>query len=76
MTKVYCENCIHFRSAPFEARLEGCYEPKLIGKKQKARFNDEQQLPGNHLKLNHKHDCEKYAARERKPSLWERLISA
>lgn len=76
VSKVYCKNCRHFRSAPYEAKVEGCYHPDLMQAKQKDAFLDEQQMPGNTWKLNHDHDCEKYEAREQTPSIWKRLFSA
>ncbi len=75
MTRVDCENCTHFRTAPYEARLEGCYHPKLAGKNQKKPFNDEQMTPGNHRTLNHNHDCEKHEAKEPRLSLIQRIMT-
>jgi hypothetical protein len=71
--KVDCRTCVHFRSAPYEARLEGCYLEKNMVSKQKQAFLDEQQLPGDHRKINLRGDCPDYRARGKKPSLWSRL---
>jgi hypothetical protein len=71
--KVDCRNCRHFRSAPYEARLEGCYLPQNMPSKQKQACLDEQQQPGDHEKINFHGDCPDFAAREKKPSLWKRL---
>ena len=71
--KVDCRDCRHFRNAPYEARLEGCYLPKNMISKQKQAFLDEQQLPGNHEKINLHGDCPAFPSRERKPSLGKRL---
>jgi hypothetical protein len=72
-TRVDCRTCKHFRSAPYEARLEGCYLEKNMVSRQKQAFLDEQQQPGNHEKINFHGDCPDYQARARKPSLWRRL---
>jgi len=72
-TRVNCRDCKHFRSAPYEARLEGCYLEKNMVSKQKAAFLDEQQLPGDHRKINLRGDCPDFQARAKKPSLWRRL---
>ena len=73
--KVDCRTCVHFRSAPYEARLEGCYLEKNMVSKQKQLCLDEQQLPGDHRKINLLGDCPDHRARPRKPSLWHRLWS-
>ena len=74
--KVYCENCVYFRTAPYEARVEGCYHEKLMSQRQKVAYLDEQQIPGNHRLLNRKHDCEYYEAESVEVPLWRRLFSA
>ena len=71
--KVDCRNCAHFRSAPYEARIEGCYLEKNMVSKQKQTCLDEQQLPGDHRKLNLRGDCPDYAARAGRLPLWRRL---
>jgi hypothetical protein len=71
--KADCRLCVHFRSAPFEARIEGCYLEKNMASKQKQAFLDEQQLPGDHEKINLRGDCPDHCARATKPSLWQRL---
>ena len=45
--KAVCQICRHFRSAPYEARFEGCYLEKNMVSKQKQLCLDEQQLPGD-----------------------------
>jgi len=72
--KVDCRHCKHFRAAPYEARLEGCYLPGNMSSKQSAAYLDEQQLPGRHDKLNRNGDCPDFVAREQKPSLLKRLL--
>lgn len=73
-TKVRCQDCKHFRSAPYEARVAGCYFPDNMPAKQSATYLDEQQQPGDHERINRNGDCPDFAARERKPSLWRRLL--
>ena len=73
--KVDCRDCVHFRSKPYEARVEGCYLEKNMPSKQKQAFLDEQQIPGNHEKINLRGDCPDFQARARKPSLWRRLLA-
>ncbi len=72
-TRVDCRTCRHFRSAPYEAKFEGCYLEKNMVSKQKQACLDEQQLPGNHEKINLRGDCPDHTPRAKKPSLWQRL---
>lgn len=78
MTKdrVHCQNCAHFRRAPYQARLEGCYLPDNMKVKQKESYLDEQQLPGNHKRINRDGDCADYEAKPASVSLWRRLLGA
>ena len=69
-----CRRCKHFRSAPYEARLEGCYLPKNMVSKQSARYLDEQQLPGDHEVINRNGDCPDFDPRPVRRRLWQRLI--
>lgn len=73
---VDCKDCKHLRRAPFEARLEGCYHPELMRAKQKDAFLDEQQIPGNHEKVNLRGDCEHFEAAAKPTRWWQRLLSA
>lgn len=68
-----CRRCVHFRSAPFEAKFEGCYLEKNMLSRQKQLCLDEQQLPGNHVKINLRGDCPDFQERTRKTSFWQRL---
>jgi hypothetical protein len=68
-----CRACRHFRSAPYEAKFEGCYLEKNMVSKQKQACLDEQQLPGDHRKLNLRGSCPDFAAVERRSALWRRL---
>jgi hypothetical protein len=75
MTQVYCADCRHFRSAPYEARRDGCFHPDNMQGRQKDAYLDEQQIPGDHERINRNHDCSQYAARAARPSLLRRLLS-
>ena len=75
MTQAICQNCQHFRSAPYEARKAGCYFPDNMKSKQSDAFLDEQQLAGDHEKINLRGDCPDYVARELKLPFWRRLWS-
>ena len=73
--KVDCRRCVFFRSAPYEAKREGCYHPDLMKAKQKDSYLDEQQLPGDHEVINRLGDCEHFSPRMERPSFWRRLFS-
>ena len=73
--KVDCRNCVHFRSAPYEARLEGCYFPGNMPVKQSARYLDEQQQPGDHERINRNGDCPDYEERAERVPFWQRIFS-
>ena len=73
--RVFCQDCVHFRSAPYEAKIAGCYLPENMPQKQRAAFLDEQQIPGDHERINARGDCPDHEARARKPTLWQRLVS-
>jgi hypothetical protein len=65
--KVECRNCRHFREYPFGEgtpwkRKTGCYHPDLMVQKQSDGFLLEQQVPGDHEKINLRGDCPKYEA--------------
>ena len=74
--RVECENCVHFRSAPYETRRSGCYLEKNMPGRQKDAFLDEQQVPGDHEKINLRGDCPDHELRRRKFSLWKRLLAS
>jgi hypothetical protein len=71
-----CADCKHFRRAPDEVKRDGCYHPELMRASQKDAYLDEQQIPGDHKKLNLRGDCKKFEARERPPAWWRLLLSA
>jgi hypothetical protein len=70
-----CGKCVHFRTAPYSAPRTGCYHPEHMLSKQKDAYLKEQEIPGDHRKLNLRGDCPKYEPRARKPSLLARWLS-
>ena len=75
MNPVDCKDCRHLRTAPYQARKTGCWHPDYMVVKQKEAFLDEQQTPGNHLRLNKDGDCPKFEAIPARPPLMKRLFS-
>ena len=73
-TKVDCRRCVHFRGAPYEARLDGCYFPGNMPAKQSARYLDEQQQAGDHERINRNGDCPDHQARVVKEPWWRRIM--
>ena len=73
MKKVDCRDCRHFKRAPYDAPRTGCYFPDFMVAKQKDAFLKEQEIPGDHRKINLRGDCPKFEAHAKKPSLWQRL---
>ncbi len=80
MTSVLCKDCSHFREAPYEANITGCWHPDNLQITQKEAFLDQQQQPGNHRKINLRGDCEQFEASpvplSLLPRLWQRLRRA
>jgi hypothetical protein len=74
--RVECRNCVHFRSAPYEARVAGCYLEKNMPGRQKDAFLDEQQVPGDHEKINIRGDCPDWEERPARQSIWKRLLAS
>lgn len=70
-----CRRCRHFRSAPYEAKFEGCYLEKNMVSKQKQACLDEQQLPGDHRKINARGHCPDFVPRVARPTFWQRLFA-
>ena len=70
-----CEDCVHFRRAPYQAKHEGCYLPANMVGKQKDAYLDEQQIPGDHEEINRDGDCPDHRARVERPSFFQRLFS-
>lgn len=73
MKKVFCKDCRHFRTAPYDAPRTGCWHPDNLVVRQKDAYLDEQQVPGDHRRINRRGDCPQYEARASKPSFLERL---
>lgn len=74
MIRVNCEDCRHFRRAPYEANLTGCWHPDNMKVTQKEAFLDEQQRPGDHRRINLRGDCAQYEARQTRPGVWRRIF--
>lgn len=62
MTSADCKRCKHFRSAPWQAKFEGCYHPDHLVVKQKVAYLDEQQAPGDHRMINRTGNCASFEA--------------
>jgi hypothetical protein len=73
--KVDCADCRHFKRAPYEAPYTGCYHPELMVAKQKDMFLKQQELPGDHRKINLRGDCAKFEQRAKKRPFWRRLLA-
>ena len=74
--KASCKNCVHFRSAPYEARIDGCFLPANMDSKQSASYLDEQQIPGDHMILNRAGKCTDFEAKPTKLSFLQGLIAS
>lgn len=75
MAKVQCKDCRHFRQAPYEAPRTGCWHRDNLVVRQKDAYLDEQQIPGNHRKINLRGDCPQFESRPARPSLLRRILS-
>lgn len=75
-TKVECRTCVHFREAPYQAPRTGCWHPDHMQQRQKDRFLAEQEIPGDHRKINLRGDCPKHERRPPKPSIWKRMFAS
>lgn len=73
MVRVECKNCAHFRVAPDEAPVTGCWHPQHMKQRQTDAFLKQQELPGDHTKINLRGDCAQYERQPKKPSFWQRL---
>ena len=73
--QVRCIDCVHFRSAPYQARIAGCFKDSNMPGRQKDAFLDEQQLPGNHEIINLRGDCPDFEAPPKKPSFIKRMFA-
>ena len=57
MNQVDCKDCRHFKSAPYEARIDGCFHSDHMKVVQKDNFLNEQETPGDHRVINRRGDC-------------------
>jgi hypothetical protein len=73
--KIDCRDCRHLKQAPFQAPRTGCYHPELMVAKQKDAFLKEQELPGDHRKINLRGDCSRFEAAPPRRSFWKRLLA-
>jgi hypothetical protein len=75
MTRVECRDCVHFREAPYAAPRTGCWHPDNMKQRQTDAFLKEQEIPGDHEKINLRGDCPRFERRPRKRSFWRRLMA-
>ena len=73
--RVECRDCTHFKAAPYDAPRTGCWHPDFMQQRQKDAFLDEQQIPGDHEKINLRGDCAKFEARADKRSFLQRMLA-
>lgn len=74
MIRVDCKDCIHFRTAPYQAPITGCWHPDNMKATQKEAFLDQQQQPGDHRRINLRGDCAQFEPEPAPPSLWKRFL--
>ena len=58
-----CNDCVHLRTAPWQAPLTGCYAPEHMKITQKLACLDQQQQPGDHREINRRGDCPQFEAK-------------
>ena len=75
MTRADCKACRHFKTAPYQARIDGCFHPDHMKVTQKDAYLSEQETPGNHRVINRRGNCEKFEAMAQKRSLLSRIFS-
>ena len=78
--RVECRNCVHFREYPYGSgtvwkRKTGCYHPALMDQKQSDDYLAEQQVAGDHEKLNLRGDCARFEPRPPRGSLLQRALA-
>ena len=78
MSKVACKDCRFFREAPYEAAHTGCWHKDHLVVTQKDAYLDQQQIPGDHRKINLRGNCEQFEGKPRRPSFleWIRSLGA
>jgi len=75
MQRVECKTCVHFRTAPDEAPHTGCWHLDHMQQKQTDAYLKQQELPGDHKRINLRGDCAQYELKPKKRSLWQRLMA-
>ena len=73
---VDCNNCIHFRERPGDTTWKlktGCFHPDHMQQSQQDEFLKEQEIPGDHTRINADGACAQFEARERQASLFKRI---
>jgi hypothetical protein len=76
---VECKDCVYFARRPGDTvwkRKTGCYHPDNMEQTQSEAFLSEQEVPGDHRRINADGDCGQYEARPERPSLLVRLARA
>jgi len=73
--RVDCEDCRYLKRAPYEVPRTGCWHPDFMQQRQKDAFLDEQQIPGDHEKINLRGDCPKWEPKAAKLSFWKRMLA-
>ena len=69
-----CNDCVHLRTAPWQAPLTGCYAPEHMKITQKLACLDQQQQPGNYREINRRGDCPQFEAKPSKLGLVDWLM--
>ena len=75
MTQVDCKECCHFKSAPYEARIDGCFHPDHMKVSQKDAYLNEQETPGNHRAINRRGDCATFEGKSQERPFIARLLN-
>jgi hypothetical protein len=73
--RVECRDCRHFKLAPYDAPRTGCWFPDYMQQRQKDAFLKEQEIPGDHEKINLRGDCPAFDPRPLKRSFWKRMLA-
>jgi len=73
--RVDCEDCRYLQRAPYEAPRTGCWHADFMQQRQKDAFLDEQQIPGDHEKINLRGDCPKFEPKGARLSFWKRMLA-
>ena len=74
MSKVLCKNCVHFREAPYSANITGCWHPDHMRVRQTDPVLDQQQIPGDHKRINLRSNCSTFEADPNRGGWFRRLL--